>query len=100
MELLAAGLYAVFVWWFSTGLILYLDGLPRTTHGWSLLAVTAIALAALVGLAASASDTTPLSAFIAFSCAREPSRPIPAAADGSASAMPSRSSFTMRSQSS
>jgi putative photosynthetic complex assembly protein 2 len=69
MELLAAGLYAVFVWWFSTGLILYLDGLPRTTHGWSLLAVTAIALAALVGLAASASDTTPLSAFIAFSCA-------------------------------
>ena len=31
MELLIAGLFAVFVWWFSTGIILYLDGLPRKT---------------------------------------------------------------------
>ena len=25
-------LCTLFVWWFSTGAILYLDGLPRRTH--------------------------------------------------------------------
>ncbi len=27
-------LFALFVWWFSTGAILYLDGLPQRTFGW------------------------------------------------------------------
>ena len=30
-------LYALFVWWFSTGLIIYLDGLPRSTYRWTML---------------------------------------------------------------
>ena len=36
-------LYALFVWWFSTGLILYLDGLPRRTFRWSMLGATVLA---------------------------------------------------------
>ena len=32
--------FALFVWWFSTGVILYLDGLPVRTFKWSRLAAT------------------------------------------------------------
>ena len=34
-------LYALFVWWFSTGVIIYLDGLPVRTFRWSMLGATA-----------------------------------------------------------
>jgi putative photosynthetic complex assembly protein 2 len=61
--------YALFVWWFSTGAILYLDGLPRRTYRWSLLGATAVAWAALVGLATSSDDVTPAGAYCAFTCA-------------------------------
>lgn len=43
-------IFAVFIWWFSTGLILLLDGLPRTTFRWSHLISSALAVMALVGL--------------------------------------------------
>ena len=29
-------LYAVVIWWFSTGLIILLDHRPRATHPWSM----------------------------------------------------------------
>ncbi|WP_051630752.1 putative photosynthetic complex assembly protein PuhE [Afifella pfennigii] len=60
-------IYALFVWWFSTGAILYLDGLPRSTFRWSMLGATALLAAALYGLAATANDTTVGGAFLAFS---------------------------------
>ena len=34
--------YALFLWWFSTGIILYLDGLPKRTFRWSMLGATAL----------------------------------------------------------
>jgi putative photosynthetic complex assembly protein 2 len=40
-------LYALFLWWFSTGLILYLDGLPRRSFRWSMLVATGLLGAAL-----------------------------------------------------
>lgn len=43
-------LYVLFLWWFGTGAILFLDGLPRRTFRWTLIAaslVTALAFAAL-----------------------------------------------------
>jgi len=43
-------LFAVFVWWFSTGIVLLLDGLPRTTFRWSHLLSTLLGLGAFVGL--------------------------------------------------
>ncbi len=61
-------LYALFIWWFSTGLILYLDGLPRRTFGWSIAIMTVIALAALYGLKVSGSDTSLAGAYISFTC--------------------------------
>lgn len=59
-------LFALFVWWFSTGAIIYLDGLPRKTFKWSMLAATAILAAGFYGLSASAGDATVHGAYLAF----------------------------------
>jgi len=61
-------LYTLFLWWFSTGVILYLDGLPRHTFRWSLLGATALLIAALWALVATSSDTTVTAAYVAFTC--------------------------------
>lgn len=60
-------LYTLFVWWFSTGAILYLDGLPRSTYKYSFAAATLVLIAALYGLDHSAADTSVSGAVIAFS---------------------------------
>jgi putative photosynthetic complex assembly protein 2 len=62
-------LYAVLVWWFATGAILYLDGLPRRTFPVSLGAATIVLVLALYGLNASSHDLTVRAAFVAFTCA-------------------------------
>jgi putative photosynthetic complex assembly protein 2 len=61
-------LYALFVWWFSTGVVLFLDGLPRRTFRWSLLGATAVLALGCYGLATSAGDTTARGAYVAFTC--------------------------------
>ncbi len=61
-------IYALFIWWFSTGLILYLDGLPRRTFSVSMVVMTAIALAALYGLWFSGSDTSVAGVYLSFTC--------------------------------
>lgn len=60
--------YALFIWWFSTGLIVYLDGLPRATFRWSMIGASVISAIALYGLYATRADTTVAGAFIAFTC--------------------------------
>lgn len=60
--------YALFVWWFSTGLILYLDGLPQRTFRWSMIGATAVLALALWGLAATRDDATVVGAYAAFTC--------------------------------
>ena len=62
-------LYTVFLWWFSTGAILWLDRLPRRTFRWSLMLSSALALAAIYGLVASRTVATPAGALCAFTCA-------------------------------
>ena len=57
---------AAFLWWFSTGLVLLLDGLPRTTYRWSLVASSGLALIGLTAIAATARDTGVLGAYVAF----------------------------------
>lgn len=59
-------LYALFVWWFSTGLIIYLDNLPPRTFRWSMLVGTGVFAVALARLAASANDTSVTGAYAAF----------------------------------
>lgn len=64
-----AMIYTVFLWWFSTGAILWLDRLPRGTYRWSLAFASVLALAAIYGLVASRGDATPAGAVCAFTCA-------------------------------
>jgi putative photosynthetic complex assembly protein 2 len=59
-------LYALFVWWFSTGVIIYLDGLPRRTFRWSMLGATVVLAFSIYGLAVSSADTSVGDAYTAF----------------------------------
>jgi putative photosynthetic complex assembly protein 2 len=61
-------LFALFVWWFSTGAILWLDGLPARTYPRSMAGATVVLVAALWGLSASGADASVLGAYCAFSC--------------------------------
>ena len=60
--------FALFVWWFSTGFILFLDNLPRRTFAWSMGAATVGVVFAFRGIAAVADDTTESGAYCAFAC--------------------------------
>lgn len=62
-------LFTLFLWWFSTGLILYLDGLPRRTFPLSLVAASGVATVALVIMVVSSHSTSAASAYLGFSCA-------------------------------
>ena len=66
--ILAGVVYVVFLWWFSTGAILWLDRRPKTTYVWSLIAATMVAAAAVYGVATSLRDTSVLGAVTAFTC--------------------------------
>ena len=59
-------LYCLFVWWFSTGVIVFLNNLPKTTFKWSLGAFSIIALMALYRLAEGSHDTSVAGAYAAF----------------------------------
>jgi len=67
-HLILAALFAAFIWWFSTGVIFYLNARPRHTFLWSMLGGTVVLLAALWGIWATADLQTPLGAFVAFTC--------------------------------
>lgn len=61
-------LFAMFVWWFSTGVVIYLDGLPARTFKWSMLTASVLAVAALVLAVQGASDASRAGAYTAFAC--------------------------------
>ena len=63
-----AVLYALFLWWFSTGIILFLDGLPRWTFKWSMAGATVLLAGALHGVWATSHEETPFGAYAGFSC--------------------------------
>jgi putative photosynthetic complex assembly protein 2 len=62
-------LFTIFLWWFGTGVILYLDGRPRRTFKWTLLGATALAVLGFAGLRASSAIESPAAAYCAFTCA-------------------------------
>ena len=62
-------LFALFVWWFGTGVVMLLDGLPRDTFRWSLASSSLIALGSLVCIASYAADSSIGAAYAAFTCA-------------------------------
>ncbi len=65
----APAAYAVLVWWFTTGVILFLDGLPKSTFRWSMAGASAVLLAGGYLLHISAFDPTPKGAYVAFTAA-------------------------------
>jgi putative photosynthetic complex assembly protein 2 len=62
-------LLTILLWWFSTGVIFVLCGLPRVTHRWSMMAASLGLVAAAYGVAVTAWDTTASGAYLAFACA-------------------------------
>lgn len=61
-------LYALGLWWFSTGVVLYLDNLPGRTFRWTLLGAAVVLAFATFGLIVSSAATSSLGAYAAFSC--------------------------------
>ena len=68
-NLALAALFALFIWWFSTGIVLLLNRMSRTAVRWSLGLSTLLSAAALVALAHTAEQTTLASVYCAFTCA-------------------------------
>lgn len=58
--------YALFLWWFSTGLVLLLDNLPRWTFRWSLTAGTVLFGVSLYRLGAGSADLSEAGVYAAF----------------------------------
>jgi putative photosynthetic complex assembly protein 2 len=61
-------LYTLVLWWASTGVILYLDGLDRRTFIWSMAGATAILGISLWGAAVTGGSATASGAYLAFAC--------------------------------
>lgn len=65
---IGAILFSTFLWWFSTGVIFYLNGRPTHTFRWSMLGGTLLLVGALFGLWQTASLVSIYGAFAAFTC--------------------------------
>jgi len=65
---IGAIVFATFLWWFSTGVIFYLNARPPHTFRWSMLGGSLLLAGALYGLWASASSDTVVGAYVAFTC--------------------------------
>jgi putative photosynthetic complex assembly protein 2 len=61
--------FAVLVWWFTTGAILLLDGMPRRTFPWSMGAATLVLAGAGYLLHTSSGDPSTMGAYTAFTSA-------------------------------
>lgn len=68
-ELALPALFAALVWWSSTGLIVFLDGLPRATFRWSMLGATVGLALGFYGLARTSADESIVGAYLAFGSA-------------------------------
>ena len=59
-------LYALFLWWFSTGVVLWLNRLPKRTYRWSLFGATGAAVAAGYGAVLLSQQTDVVAAYLGF----------------------------------
>lgn len=59
-------LVATFAWWFSTGVLIWLVGLPRWSFRWTAMGATALMLLGTVGLIALREKTEPIHAYAGF----------------------------------
>jgi len=68
-ELALPVVYAAFLWWFTTGIVLLLDRQPRHTFARSLMGATVLGAAALYGLAVASREASVAGAYVAFTSA-------------------------------
>ena len=61
--------FAIFIWWFSTGIVILLNRMSRSAVVLSLLLSSLLGAAALVGLGHTAQQTSMNGAYCAFTCA-------------------------------
>ena len=61
--------FAIFIWWFSTGIVILLNRMSRTAVTMSLVISSALGLGALAGLSHTAHQTGVMGAYCAFTCA-------------------------------
>jgi putative photosynthetic complex assembly protein 2 len=66
MDYAAPALFALFTWWFATGIILWLDGLPARTHRWTLLGSTLILIGSAAALYHLRGNTDVVSVYLSF----------------------------------
>jgi len=66
--LIALG-FAIFIWWFSTGIVILLNRMSRTAVTLSLVISSALGIGALLGLSHTAQQTGITGAYCAFTCA-------------------------------
>lgn len=66
MDLIQPMAYALFLWWFATGLIFYLDQLPVQTFRWSMAGATVLLGASLFTVWFTASDGSVLAVYSSF----------------------------------
>jgi putative photosynthetic complex assembly protein 2 len=59
-------IFVLFVWWFSTGAVIYLNNLPKETYKWSFLGVTLVLGGSIYGLYVTSHSTTLTSAYLSF----------------------------------
>ncbi|MEQ8660346.1 MAG: putative photosynthetic complex assembly protein PuhE [Gammaproteobacteria bacterium] len=65
-ELVVPLLYVLLAWWFSTGLIVFLDSLPRRTYRWSLLGASVVTALAVAAVLTSSTRTDAGGAYLGF----------------------------------
>ncbi len=67
-SLIALG-FAIFIWWFSTGIVILLNRMSHTAVTMSLVISTALGIGALLGLSHTDQQTDIVGAYCAFTCA-------------------------------
>ena len=64
----SAAVYAVVLWWFSTGVILFLNHLSQRSFRWSMSAISVVSIAALIETRYTAGVPTVAGAYVGFTC--------------------------------
>src|ERR1700761_7329688 len=67
-NIVVAVVVALLIWWGSTGIILALDGLPRSTYSKSMAVATGLLGLALAGVVHIRNDVTAMGAYVGFGC--------------------------------
>ncbi|NCX72279.1 MAG: DUF3623 family protein, partial [Betaproteobacteria bacterium] len=66
MSFFLAACFAFVLWWLGTGLVLWLDGLPRKTFVWSMLAASLVSLGGVYAIWWAKDPSSPVAIYLGF----------------------------------